>query len=212
MRQAQSVVTPPASAPCIFVHIQKTGGNSVRAELGLPENPPDKHRTARELRAQLGVPEWERSFSFAFVRNLWDRLVSWWSMIDAQRPSSGDPSPEQTNAFQYYVLANARTFEEFILRCTDTIADYDGDKSIVRPQLEYVVDDKGTILVDFVGRFETLEDDFRVVAERLGHHGQRLPHVNSSQRRHYRHYYDPALATIVSERFSADLEAFGYEF
>lgn len=133
-------------------------------------------------------------------------------MIDAQRPSSGDPRPEQTNAFQYYVLSNARSFEEFILCCTDTITDLDGDKSIVRPQLEYVVDDKRAILVDFVGRFETLEDDFRVVAERLGRHGLELPHVNDSQRRHYRHYYDPALAAVVGERFSADLEAFGYEF
>ena len=198
---------------CIFVHIQKTGGNSIRAALGLPQNPLDKHRTARELRASIGVADWNRGFSFAFVRNPWDRLVSWWTMIDARRPASRAPRLEQMNDFQFYVLSNAHSFEEFILNCTDTIADTDGDKSIVRPQLEYVTDEKGAILVNFVGRFEALEDDFRIVAAQLGRHGVELPHVNESRnRQHYRNYYDPALAAVVGERFSTDLAAFGYEF
>lgn len=206
-------VAPPPVTDSVFVHIQKTGGNSIRRALGLPENPPDKHRTARELRASLGTAAWEDRFSFAFVRNPWDRLVSWWTMIDAKRPAFEEPRMAQTNDFHAYVLAKARTFEEFILNCTDTIADAGGQKSILRPQLDYVADADGLILVDFVGRFETIGDDFRVVAGRLGLHGRELPHVNASRsRRHYRDYYDPALAAVVGERFKPDLAAFGYEF
>lgn len=142
------------------------------------------------------------------MRNPWDRLVSWWSMIDAQRRRS-----EHTNAFQFYVLSNARSFEEFILNCTETIADVDGDKSIMRPQLDYVSDDDAAILVSFVGRFEALDADFQAVATRLGREGLELPRLNESRaRRHYRHYYDAALAEVVRERFDADLAAFGYEF
>jgi hypothetical protein len=204
--------SPERPAVC-FVHIQKTGGDSVRAALGLPEKPPDKHWTARELRASIGFAEWERRFSFAFVRNPWDRLVSWWSMIDAARPPSAELRAERTMGFWRYVLSNARCFEEFILNCTETIADPDGDKSIMRPQLDYISGDGAEILVNFVGRFETLDADFRVVTARLGREGLALPHANKSRhRRHYRHYYDQALAAVVGERFKADLTAFGYEF
>ena len=60
-----------------FVHIQKTGGTSIRVALGLPKVPPGKHWSAARHRAALGREEWERRFTFAFVRNPWDRLVSW---------------------------------------------------------------------------------------------------------------------------------------
>ena len=55
-----------------FVHINKTGGTSVVVALGLPFG----HLTAREKIEQLGRERWDGRFTFAFVRNPWDRVAS----------------------------------------------------------------------------------------------------------------------------------------
>jgi len=138
----------------IFVHIQKTGGESIRAALGLPRYEPRKHRSARELRELYTPEEWASALKFAIVRNPWDRLVSWWSFINSRRGLyfSGYP----VNKFVRYVLSNAATFQELIERCDAEIHDEDGAKWIFRNQLDYITDENGQQIVDFVGRFERL--------------------------------------------------------
>jgi len=79
------------------------------------------------------------------------------------------------------------------------------------PQTNWIVDNKGQILVDFVGRFENLESDFGVVCERL-HRTAALPHIMKSQHEHYRSYYNETTKNIVATRFAADIERFGYCF
>ena len=76
------------------------------------------------------------------------------------------------------------------------------------PQTNWIVDNKGQILVDFVGRFENLETDFGVVCERL-HRTAALPHIRKSQHEHYRSYYNETTKNIVATRFAADIERFG---
>ena len=65
--------------------------------------------------------------------------------------------------------------------------------------------------MDFVGRFETLEQDYAAVAARLGVQPD-LPHANRTVHEDYRTYYTPETAEIVRQRFSRDVETFGYEF
>jgi len=91
-----------ARPPWIFVHVQKTGGNSVRTALGADIFDPYKHFFARELRDIHGEAIWESCFKFTFVRNPWDRLVSWWSMIDESRDYVDPTQPP--NGFFGYVL------------------------------------------------------------------------------------------------------------
>lgn len=193
----------------IFVHIQKTGGNAVRAALGVELDDAHKHFLARELREVYGEATWRRSFKFAFVRNPWDRLVSWWSMIDGQRQQFG---AVPSNKFTAYVLQRARTFEEFIAGCTDEIEDQDGRKHIFRNQIDYLADESGAIVVDFVGRFECLQCGFDEVAARLGRKAAVLPRINASRHRPYIEYYTPAMAEKISRLYARDIAAFGYRF
>lgn len=57
------------------------------------------------------------------------------------------------------------------------------------------------ILADFVGRFESLEEDFTRTMEAVG-----------ADATSYRGRYDGRLAAMVGKRYSLDAEIFGYSF
>ena len=111
----------------------------------------------------------------------------------------------------------------------------------VRPQLDYITNDQGHIMVDYVAKLETLNRDFEVVRETLNVDGP-LPHVNSakSQRSQLGHhprnitrylryrylaargrlptynnyvaYYDDQLVEKIGDIYRCDVEAFNYTF
>lgn len=210
----------------VFVHIQKTGGDTVSRLIR--ESIPDifcfkaKHEFAVKAAAELG--RWNEYFKFAFVRNPWDRLVSWYSMIrDAetirwhqiltnQRRRSHFRQTRENRLWRY-VLDNSSTFEEFIINCTDEIEVYEGVYySFAYNQLDYIADSNDDLLVDFIGRFESFGSDLYKVYDRLGLELGSIPHENRSVRGHYSTFYTPETETIVRERFQRDIEYFGYKF
>ena len=79
------------------------------------------------------------------------------------------------------------------------------------PQWEWISDREGRSMVDFVGHFESLPDDFATLCQHLRLRAQ-LPHLKASKRRDYVAYYEPETCTIVGQAFELDLEHFGYEF
>lgn len=194
----------------IFVHIQKTGGNAISTALAQNPNCAEKHFLACELRELYGADKWNSYVKFAFVRNPWDRLVSWWSMIDGHRAAYTDGMP--VNKLFRFVLERAATFEEFLENCDDEIVDADGRKWIYRNQLDYLTDASGRQMVDFIGRFETLQQDFDTIMQKVIGGPVPLPHVNKSQHNHYTDYFTPTLAEKVAHRFERDINAFGYVF
>ena len=131
-------------------------------------------------------------------------------MIDNGRDFIDPARPP--NSFFGYVLERARNFEEFILRCTDEIADPDGRKYIFRNQIDYLVDENGIIIVDYIGRFERLQEGFDEVCRRLGRTPVALPRMNASQHVAYTEYYTPAMAETVARHYARGIEKFGYRF
>jgi hypothetical protein len=192
---------------CIFVHVQKTGGSSIRHALQMAQFDAHKHRFAAELRALYGEAAWGQYYKFAFVRNPWDRLVSWWEMM-RRNVAEGRPR----NGFQRYCTERARTFGEFLQLCDAEYHDPDGSKWIYRNQIDYLRDRDGTVLVDFVGRYERLQSDFSRIAQHLHVAESALPRVNGTVRRHYASYYTPELRDLVAQRYAKDIEFFGYRF
>ena len=142
------------------------------------------HATAVEGRQR--VPDWHLCTSFAFVRNPWDRLVS---------------------AFQFIPVPCS--FEEFVLR--PRLRRF---VPFQQPQTEYVNDLHGNRLVSFVGRFETLAEDFNRVCEMSGLHVD-LGHINENPRRSSRRFqemYNDETREFVARRYSDDIRQFGYVF
>ena len=86
-----------------------------------------------------------------------------------------------------------------------------GTGSIGKLMSEFICDEHGNVIVDFVGRFESLEADFNKVCDMIGVNRE-LPHVNRSVRTDYREYYTDETRAIVGSIAQADIEMFGYEF
>ena len=208
----------------LFVHIAKTGGTSVRAALQpLRWRDPwyyaqflcsrlshaSGHRIgskfprhARIIAAQEMLPEafFRQLFKFAFVRNPWDLQVSSYHHIRRERP---------------HLIHHIDDFEQFIRWKLDPERPYQFhvDTSI-QSQLDYLIDLQGRILVDFIGRYENLQQDFQQVCDRLALKPLRLPHKREAQdrKRDYRSYYSDELASLVGDYFARDISALDYRF
>ena len=179
----------------LFVHINKTAGSSIERALGMPF----QHRTALEFIDLVGPERWDRCFTFAFVRNPWERVLS---------------------HYRYRVKTNQTglgtvqiSFGEWVRRTYgDQDPRYWDQPRMFMAQSNWLCDATGDVLVDFVGRFERLERDFAEVCRRLGRKTE-LPHLKpSGPRNHYAAHYDAESRAIVADRFAKDIERFGYCF
>ncbi len=207
----------------LFVHIAKTGGTSVRNALQryrwrdphyLPQWIASKMsgmtghslgiklpRHCKAITAQEMLPRdiFEGLFKFAFVRNPWDLQVSSYHHIRRERP---------------HLLEGDESFSDFLRRKLDPNRpwQYHIDTSIT-PQSEYLIDLKGNLIVDFIGHYETLQQDFDECCKRIGIEKIELPHRRrADDRLAYRDYYTPETQALVSEVFARDIEILGYEF
>lgn len=146
-----------------------------------------EHVPAWRVRQYVGEEIWRSYFKFSFERNPWDRQVSWYHHKTKFRSDITRPSFDQFN------------------------------KSRRRARIEnwelYTID--GNIAVDFVGRYENLDNDFATVLNHIGLRGQlALPRINRSNRGEggYRHYYTDASRDLIASWYAPEIREFGYEF
>lgn len=178
----------------VFIHINKTGGSSIEKALGMQFD----HRSARDKVAAIGRPAWNRKFSFSFVRNPWDKVVSHYHyrLKTAQSGFREDPPDFASWVRLAYAERDPRYFDQPLM---------------FAPQMDWIGDQQDRILVNFVGRFERLQDDFAQVCERIGKQAT-LPHLKASQHAHYSSYYDGDSQAIVAQHFARDIEHLDYRF
>jgi hypothetical protein len=193
---------------CVFTHVPKTAGKAVLAAFGLPlrkhDFRGDRHFDRvyghHPLRAHTGHPTHDY-FKFAFVRNPWDRVVSAFFYLDG----GGCNEFDEAYRAQYLARYNG-SFEAFVRGLPSHVTHVH-----FRPQTYWLSDATGRLLPDFIGRFETIEPDFRQVADRLGLSAD-LPVVNRSRHRPYREHYSAETRDIVASIYRRDIDAFSYQF
>ena len=188
---------------CVFIHIPKCAGVSVSQSLF--GNPGAGHYPVRTLRKVLGEDTYNRYFSFTFVRNPWDRLASAYYFLKAGGFNEADRRWAEIH------LARYTNFRDFVRNWVTP----DSVQSWVHfiPQSDYLVDDDGRIDVDFVGRFESLQADYRKVCVQLGIN-RPLQTLNrgTAETKAFQSLYDEETRNIVSRVYKNDMTTFGYRF
>jgi len=184
---------------CIFVHVPKVAGTSMKNIL-FPNTKGPGHKLAMDY--YLDDPEkFEKYFVFAFVRNPYDRLVSAYNHL-----MQGGKNPTDIRFRDQYLTAY-EDFTDFVVRGLnkpETTSYYHFIQ-----QHYYVVNFEGEIMVDFIGYFENVEEDFNKVAQKLGV-DVALPHKNKSVRDPYQSYYTEETRKIAYEHYKKYFELLGY--
>lgn len=203
----------------LFVHVPKTAGLSIASALDNHTHHPERvwfnrglsrlgininhygpttwrrervHASAQRIRSVFGEKVFDRCFKFAFVRNPWDRLVSYYHYVSSKDNHHRKSRVQRLGGFREYLQYEARRNK------------VDQSRLLTDPK-------SGELLVDFVGRFENLADDFDFVCHRIGVEVE-MPHRNASKHRDYRTYYDDETAEFVATHWAEDIERFGYTF
>jgi len=197
----------------IFVAIPKTGTHAVRRALREHLGPNDHEQVGLFGRKQFPIPqlaqlkhghlsltqvrpyfrpqEFSSFFKFAFVRNPFDRFVSYCAFMTRDR----DIFERDPRQVMRHFLAKPPT-----------------GHILFQPQHGFVTDAAGKLLTDYVGRVEEMQRSYDEIAARIGIPTTALERVNSSARRDYRSYYTPELIAGVARLYARDLEVFGYRF
>ena len=160
------------------------------------------YRTIGPSRVAVDAPDY---LHFAFVRNPFDRFVSFWS-----DKIQGDGMNDGIRALGFDVgMGFAQT-----VRIAVEIPDDDTDPHI-RSQSFLLLDNQGRLQPDLVLRFERLGLDWRllrhIVRARTGCEMARLPHRRVSEHQRFEEYYDAETRTLIRERYASDFEHLNYE-
>jgi hypothetical protein len=171
------------------------------------------HLAASEYIAcgHISQQDFDSYFKFAMVRNPWTRILS---------------------EYRYRNYFHHRSFKDFVLNKMPRPG-FDDKYRHVMPQYDLLYDADGRQLVDFIGRFETLQRDFDRVCATLGIKDSVLPHRNRSDKKsrdlkrklrnilfmngENQHdsltdFYDDETREAVAEFYRIDIETFGYQF
>jgi len=158
------------------------------------------------------IYKYRNYFKFCFVRNPWDRIVSCYCEKIENQNFNKDTYPNAVYncLVKYGVFKDNMSFDEFVY-AIKKIPDNEADTHF-KSQYSFIAGQHGELLVDFIGKFENLEEDFKKIAKRLGFSMIKLPHKAQCYHRHYSTYYTNETRQIIAERFKKDIEMFGYQF
>lgn len=198
----------------IFVAVPKTGGHSVREALRPHLGPEDLEQASlfvqksfpfpelsalkhghiglSEVRPFLGEGIFKSYLKFAFIRNPFDRFVSYCSFM-TRHQGHFDRDPRGT---MRHFLFDLRPLYHVHFQ----------------PQSRLLVDGEGRLLTDFLGHVESMQADFDEICLRVGVPATPLERMNSSRRGEYKQYYDQELIDGVASLYERDLNLFGYSF
>ena len=198
----------------IFVHIPKTAGESIENKLGCygeREDPMSnlwgvqgrivlQHLTASQIKqGYVSNNVLQSYFKFAIVRNPWDKAISeyHWYLRYGRHIS-----------FKDWVRSLPKKLE-----MPDNVHILGIGHDL--PQYEFIYDADGKLLIDYIGRFENLQNDFNHICNVLGIKDSSLPKLTSTSsqnRRHYKDYYDNETIDLIAKIYQKDIELFSYQY
>lgn len=178
---------------CIFVHQRKAAGLSVIAAFGAlgkaEKNYLNKGVLSRHW--SLHNPYLTDYFTFSVVRNPWDRFISGWKYCESTRN---------------------KPIEEVLENLPQDGHDF---RHLTQLQSDVLYPPEGKLAVQQLMRFETLQQDFDAVCDRIGMAHTELMKANSTEARQnasYRELFTPRAKALFEAHYGRDIELFGYQF
>lgn len=198
----------------LFIHLPKCGGMSMEhicRNNGILIDP--RNANTKYLNEKFNTDVYcsfedqkKLGFSFSFIRNPYDRVVSSWKCpwVSGKKISKNN----FTNQFH--------DFRDFVFNFLPNEHDFSFFRwSHVMPFTDprfAIFDDKQELQLSFLGKLETYQEDFDFVCNSINIKKQKLPHKNKTHHKKYTEYYDKELINIISEFYAKDIEYGNYEF
>ena len=148
------------------------------------------HITCQQVRPFLLPELWESSFRFCTVRNPYDRFVS----------------------YCYFMNRENQRMQKDPLGTMKQIIEHkqDAEQVLFRPQCEFVIDEEGRLMVNYVSKFEALQNDFDDIRQRLRLPDIQLQPINVTGSALRRFCYDGELKEMVQTVYRQDFALFDY--
>ena len=189
-----------------FIHIPKTAGSSIETVVG-----GTGHYSYKSY--SKNIVGLQNLFGFTFVRNPWRRVLSCFYHTE---PANGrnthgyELSPIGFKAFVMNEMKKDIGFYKKVYSWPEYPEGHTHRHYL--PQIFYIEDWWGNLGVDFVGRVETLDRDWRFVSERIYDNHRSIPFLNRSRYGvDYRaHFDDPVVNDVIVDFYKEDFEIFGY--
>lgn len=182
----------------VFIRIPKTGSESINSALKRKWN----HYSSIFCKNELGHEKWNKAFTFSIVRNPWSRLKSWYIY--------------HLNLHQLYKKYGINGFNNWIHDGCPHHYSQQHQKLILPEnpliQKDWLCDENGEIIVDYVGKLETINDDYKKIVKKIGLKNSKLPHKNKSDvKRKKSLIFDEKSIEIINELLYDDFETFNYK-
>ena len=134
--------------------------------------------------------KWDSYYKFCFIRNPYDKIISAWNHVN-----------------RYNI-----PFENY-LNLKDTCNDVEY-MHLFMPQIRNIINERGLININFIGKFENLEEDFQTVLKNIGF--KNIVHevakkMNARPHEHYTKYYNQIILDRVNVLLREDFERLDYQ-
>ena len=151
----------------------------------------NQHSKAIDLKEKLPTNIFNNYFKFGFVRNPYDWQVSLyhWMLKD------------ETHC-QHQLIKSLGSFDKYIeWRVNEDL----------HLQKDFFYDADNNLLVDYIGKFETLSCDILHIQKKLKLKETKLPHKNHSKHKHFSDYITASAELQIYNAFKDDFITFNYK-
>jgi chondroitin 4-sulfotransferase 11 len=200
-----------------FIHIPKTGGESIIQALSGYTVIGSKHKLYSDYeKSEQGASR--ALFVFTIVRNPWEQVFSFYNHL--RKPLYMTSEEISTNpgyfADGYHLNPIELCRSAIELEFPDWVRkwySYGRPPEYIHllPYFKWIEDRDGLIRPDYIIRFESINQDFAKVCEKI-HIEAELPHINQSIRLEYKDFYSDEAVRIVQRLFQSEIDYFNYSY